>query len=93
MPYAIKEVQLPEAEKRCDKVLFKVLLTLNIIFPALVTPFEFIYYNAYFQTEKLPRTEKIFFDCIIYFAAILQFVSGYFLIQGLNKIRTFISSR
>ena len=37
MPYAIEEVQLPEAEKRCDKVLFKVLLILNIIFPATET--------------------------------------------------------
>ncbi len=37
MPYAIEEVQVPEAEKRCDKVLFKVLLTLNIVFPALDT--------------------------------------------------------
>ena len=35
MPYTIYEVQLPEVEKRCDKVFFKVLLIFNIIFPAL----------------------------------------------------------
>jgi hypothetical protein len=43
MPYAIEERQLPEAEKRCDKVLFKVLLILNIIFPALQPVLTIIY--------------------------------------------------
>ena len=50
MPYAIEEVQVPEAEKRCDKVLFKVLLTLNIIFPALETFPLFIMDKDFNQT-------------------------------------------
>ena len=50
MPYAIKEVQVPEAEKRCDKVLFKVLLTLNIIFPALDAVLSFIEIEAIIHT-------------------------------------------
>jgi len=39
MPYNIEEVQLPETEKRCDRVLFKILFTLNTIIPALMTTF------------------------------------------------------
>ena len=51
MPYAIEEVQVPEAEKRCDKVLFKVLLTLNIIFPVLETVPDIIMDKDYIQTK------------------------------------------
>ncbi len=39
LPYAIEERQLPEAEKRCDEVLYKVLLILSIIFPTLSATF------------------------------------------------------
>ena len=42
-PYTIEGVQLPEAEKRCDKILFKLLLTLNIIFPVLEIVLNFIW--------------------------------------------------
>jgi len=91
MPYAIEEVQLPEAEKRGDKVLFKVLLALNIIFPALETVVEIIGFYANSKTGEL--TWFYFGDYMTYFVAIIQFVSGYLLIQGLNKIRTFIDSR
>jgi hypothetical protein len=93
MPYAIEEFQLPEAEQRRDKVLFKVLLFLNITFPALDSVLSLIMDKDYIQTASLPRAWTIFESCIYCLVAILQFVSGYLLIQGLNKIRTFISSR
>ena len=51
MPYAIEEVQVPEAEKRCDKVFFKVLLTLNIIFPVLETVILLIADKKLVQTK------------------------------------------
>ena len=51
MPYAIEEVQLPEAEKSSDKVLFKVLLALNIILPVLETVSYFIEQKDYIQND------------------------------------------
>jgi hypothetical protein len=80
IPCAIEEVQLPEAEKRCEKVLFKVLLTLNIIFPVLETVLLFIADKKLIQSYSYPRAWIIFFYCTSFFVTILQFVSGYFLI-------------
>ena len=84
MPYAIEEVQVPEAEKRGDKVLFKVMLILNIIFPT-IEPVLLI--NAFFQTDN----KAIGLAFVFCGVSMVQIVSGYFMIKGLKDIRDFIS--
>jgi hypothetical protein len=91
MPYTIYEVELPEAEKRCDKVLFKILLTLNIIFPVLEIVTNF-FSKSYEQKETTQGITWLYYS-ILYFVSLLQFLSGYFLMQSLKKIRNFIVSR
>ena len=85
MPYAIEEVQVPEAEKRGDKVLFKVMLILNIIFPTIET--VLLISQVYFQTED----KVIALDFLLFCVSMMQIVSGYFMIKGLKEIRDFIS--
>ena len=85
MPYAIEEVQVPEAEKRGDKVLFKVMLILNIIFPTIET--VLLISQVYFQTEE----KVIALDFLLFCVSMMQIVSGYFMIKGLKEIRDFIS--
>jgi len=93
MPYAYIEVQLPEAEKRCDKVLFKLLLTINIIFPALETLLIFLFGKDILQYTIPSKALAFFLSCISVFIAMIQIVSGCFLVRGLTEIRSFISSR
>ena len=82
---------VPERIIKSDNILNKIMLSFNILVPALYGSFMFA--NNYFAIEKgdIPSLIDTINRCSNILAVVLQIISGVFLFYALFKIKQFIT--
>ena len=90
-PYAAEGVQYPAAKRRRERILFWILLPLNVIFPiceSILTSVCKIDHRLY--SVKPTKALIDYLNSVILMIGALQIVSGYFILRSVFKIKAYI---
>ena len=93
-PYAAEGMEYPAAKRRRERILFWILLPLNVMFPLSESVLTSIYWlDYYFILGHPPETLENYLNSVILMVGALQIVSGYFILKSVFKIKAYIETR